>query len=338
MNKIITSFDKFILELETEMATISQQSRKWSMLELRPDFEISELSNQEIRDFQLDNAIKIKHGNNYRWNPEYKKEVLNHIYLQEVLPFVFTQANRLKKDFLNEMDSVDISELNQFLKKKIKHHHNLKDSDDGNIYYDLTYSNNTYLHVKDRFDLIWHINERKAFIPENEREDNPFRLDEYPFLLINLFQWLNFEAAYRIIPLLKNLVEIINNDNSTKQKALKKTTLKEDFSFENIITINRYPLVFKDARSCEFFFFVVHTLKPKTNSDYSHYYLVFERLKLLKTKGIRPKYYWDFLMIEFGLPPLRFRELGPDKEGKLINDCKYLLEEFDRETAIKFST
>ena len=229
-------FDELISQVEKEIKDCFNLPKKWSMSRLAPHFDFHKASKDEILNIQLEYGIKFKSGKIVRWNPEYKKEALNESFLW-VLPYVKGVALDLKTEIFEKFDENSTLKTIKFITKKIKFYHKLKSSSEGKSYYHEDYRNSVNNLNKNRFDVIWDCNEIFHVFPLMKRKGNPINYamsSDYPFVDIDMQQWIDFERAYRMLPLLKKSLHILNNESTDKNNQPKLPPLEQVIFIETL--------------------------------------------------------------------------------------------------------
>ncbi|MEK6152071.1 hypothetical protein WIW50_02360 [Flavobacteriaceae bacterium 3-367] len=193
---------------------------------LETHIDIDKASKEEIREFQIRHGMIANGKRGVIWNPQYKKEVLNRFYLW-VLRSVSNRIRILQGGIKKRIDFHKPYALVRFLEKRIRRYNKITSSPDGLLYTDEEYRKQDNDLLKNRFDAIWHINERFAHFPLEKRiKGNAIITDvDYPFISFDIDQWIDFETSYRITPLLKKLLNILegNSNNEIEKCPFKET-------------------------------------------------------------------------------------------------------------------
>ena len=181
---------------------------------------------------------------------------------------------------------------------------------------DTYYNENINLKVKK--DALTHI------FPPGNPQLNMYEIGE-KFLLI--MDMLNF------IKELKQELKKIDHNIIARKEAN-----GSNYNLQNVNNdINRFPLVFKDAYSCELFLYIFSHLYTNKPILFSYFYEIF-KYKHFKKKGFRIKYYFEFLNSVYGSNEKRVRPiLSNDKYDFYINRFKELKIDFDKEKASKIN-
>jgi hypothetical protein len=216
--------DSLILGLEKELKTCFDYPQKFQITD--DNFDVEKMTWQEIRNYQIKNSIQILQVNKtnnghkfYRWNKEYLKEALSNSYIL-VLNDVRLRLRNLKTNALRKINTN--GNVVKYFEKELERYEGYLSNPEFQIYFDKEYRNKHYGMLKDRFDAIWFINEKNT---SNNNDILPndinFARDlEYPFVIINAAEWMEYEAAYQIIPLLNSFLNFITNPSQENKKIL----------------------------------------------------------------------------------------------------------------------
>ncbi|WP_299797974.1 hypothetical protein [uncultured Maribacter sp.] len=273
-SKVTELLNNLQLEINQGKENYSLDKLKWSISNFDPDY----MQNYTRKEFESKYNIKIK-------NKEYRTEAFNYLYHSEVTKILYNAAKLTLKDITDALDTGNIDKVITITENEILHCHKLKEAEYGNEYYDLSYGNNRFDY---RFDVIWFISERNRY-KENQLIDPtlPISIDnlknpiipftEYPFWGIDIVQWIDFEKAYRFIPMLKELLQFLRN---IKNEFIK---FDPNYSLGNVLKkVNRFPNLFKDAVHCELFFHTVQFLPINKIVDWSYLFEILEIDQALK--------------------------------------------------------
>ncbi len=213
---VLNEIDKVISILEYEREKRWPTNTKFKVGNQLPEIDSRSLDNKSIKKYQEEHGIK-KDGN---WTREYIDEALNSRYTI-VGSHVIGYLRLLKQDIKKVFDISNLDSVDNFIKKRIKQNHKLIKSDHGNLYYDREYRNETHPLLQDRFDAFWFICEWTTLRPLPIKKRNAFNSGVntgYPFIIIDLIKWGDFEQAYWSIPLLKELHFIVLNKKAPKME------------------------------------------------------------------------------------------------------------------------
>lgn len=292
----------------------SRSNLKWSISKLDPDYNFN-YTIKEINDFESKYNIEID-------STEYIAEASNYLFHTEVKPLVIGNAKELFKQITDANDTGNIDRVIELVEEKIIFCHNLKKEDFGREYYDLSHGANRFNH---RFEVIWFYNERNrhrgnklietTLPPFLDNIENPtLHFFNYPFLGIDIQQWIDFEKAYRFIPLLKELLQFLQKSRNEFIK------FNPNYNLENVLKkVNRFPNLFKDAFHCELFFHSAQFLPINNNVDWSYLFEILQVDQAFR-KNIKPHHYLGLVNKTYnkGLKQLRTDTSGT-KFDKLFN-------------------
>ena len=311
ISKVSELLNNLELEINQGKENYSIDKLKWAISKFDPEY----TNSYTIKEFESKYDTKIK-------SKEYRTEAFNYLYHSEVTKIVFKAAKLTLKDITDALDTRNMDKIIAITENKILYHHKLKKGEFGNEYYDLSYGDNQFDH---RFDVIWFSNERNRYKtnqlidptlpPAIDNLKNPIiPFTEYPFWGIDIEQWVDFEKAYRFIPMLKELLQFLRN--------LKNEFIKFDLNYnlENVLKkVNRFPHLFKDAVHCELFFHTVQFLPINNIVDWSYLFGILEIDQAFK-KNIKKNHYIDLVNNSFDkdLKQLRTDTSGA-KFDKLFN-------------------
>lgn len=216
---ILESFDQLIEQLQAEQVIYFDSKVKFSMDVLHPGLEVEALSKSELREFQVKHGIKV--GDKVlRWSTEFKKEVVSN-YMVLVLSKVIQALEELRASILQRLDFNSLEKLKAFLEDQLEHYHKITNSHDGLLYVDPEYRSRTKRLLKNRFDVIWFLNEQYSIFPMEKRpNDHMVSIDaDYPFIGFNMDQWSDFETSYRVNPLLKKCLSKNLEPSNTEEET-----------------------------------------------------------------------------------------------------------------------
>jgi hypothetical protein len=340
---LLEKIDSLFAELKN---TISHKMEKgmfsesiWGISSFDEKINPLELSKAEITKFQLENGIKIKKGESIIWNSEYKLEALKKSYV-----FTFTDVNIYIENLEDRITRCAQQYLpNQSTKFQDVLYHEINklfpfiNSKEGRAYYYKEKRQSLSNSHEHRYDVIWYYFEKFYSYPIREIRPNTAEIlidNEYPFIGMDCKKWAEFESAYLLIPLLNHCLDFINIDNGFINKH------EPTYNISNVSTeMNRYPLVFKNAKSCELAIYIIDKKHPETKMGFSNYYHVFKRMELFDKKRLKPINYFDFIRYVFDEKIGRLREpLSNKAEYKLEEDFKKIGQEFDKEIANKINS
>jgi hypothetical protein len=293
ISKLSELINNLEIDIKKEKKFYSKENLKWAMSKLDPDYKYNHTA-KEINEFQSKYKIDI-------YDQEYRTEAAYYIFYKEVEPNVIGNAKELKEQIIDAIDTGNIDRVIELVENKIQFHHQLKQGDFGREYFDLNYKSNRFSH---RFEVIWFYNERNSYRSlKLKNPDLPPSLDnidvlvinffDYPFLGIELQQWIDFEKAFRFIPLLKEFLQFLH----ISRKEFVKYNPK--YSLDNVFKkINRFPDLFKDAKHCELFFYCVQFLPINNKVDWSYLFEILEQDLAFKRK-IQPNQYINLVKKSF---------------------------------------
>ncbi|MDO1513281.1 hypothetical protein Q2T41_11500 [Maribacter confluentis] len=212
-SKLSELLNNLQLEINRGKENYSLDKLKWAISNYDPDY----TQNYTRKEFESKYNIKIR-------SKEYRTEASNYIFHTEVKPLVEGNAKELFKQIVDTNDTGNIDRVIELVEDNIIFCHNLKKEDFGREYYNLSYGANRFNH---RFEVIWFYNERNrhrlnklinpTLAPSLDNIENPIiHFSEYPFLGIDIQQWIDFEKAYRFIPLLKEILKHLKEPNKGK--------------------------------------------------------------------------------------------------------------------------
>ena len=204
ISKISELTNNLEIDINKGKESYSKSKLKWGMSKLDPDYNFN-YTIKEINDFESKYNIEID-------STEYIAEALNYLFHTEVKSLVVGNAKELFKQITDVNDTGNIDKIIELVEEKIISCHNLKKEDYGREYYDLNYGANRFKH---RFEVIWFYNERNRH-KKNKPKDTIIYFSDYPFLGIDIQQWIDFEKAYRYIPILKEILKYLKEPNKTQ--------------------------------------------------------------------------------------------------------------------------
>ena len=120
------------------------------------------------------------------------------------------------------------------------------------------------------------------------------------------------------------------DDDGHSKKQSKNDTKYEGYNIKNVVdNINREPLVFKNAYSCELFFYIFNKSDFQKVVIFSYYFAIFKRENRF-VKKMKPRYYLNLVNKVFSLRLNRLRnDLSMKKEAEIINSYLKLQKNFD---------
>lgn len=200
--------------LTIKINRIHDYKAKYSLRALGIDINNYESTNDGLEQLQLKYGIKMNDNGFISWNEEYKNEVLNDFYLQ-VLDDNIQNIQLLIPELRIQYETKNQKELNKYLHKKLNGLNKSINSHEGYLFFDEDYRNTKNNLLKNRFDVIWKINEMYLIFPLSKRKEDTLIIAsaEYPFVFFNIQQWCEFELSFHLIPLFKET--IIQNPEST---------------------------------------------------------------------------------------------------------------------------
>ena len=216
ISKIFELTNNLEIDINKGKESYSKSKLKWAMSKLDPDYNFN-YTIKEINDFESKYNIEID-------STEYIAEASNYLFHTEVKSLVVGNAKELFKQITDVNDTGNIDKIIELVEEKIISCHNLKKEDYGREYYYLNYCANRFKH---RFEVIWFYNERNrhkldklidpTLPPSLDNVENPIiHFSDYPFLGINIQQWIDFEKAYRYIPILKEILKYLKEPKKTQ--------------------------------------------------------------------------------------------------------------------------
>ncbi|MRX65761.1 hypothetical protein [Maribacter luteus] len=246
-NYILKSIDHLIGQLQSEQKAYFEEDTRFSLDVLHPDLEFDKMSKMEITAFQRKHGIKV--GDRILvWSEDYKKEVISN-NMVSILASVIGNVEMFRSKTLQQFDFGSMEILVDFLKIELAYYHNLLSNHEGRLYYDSEYRKSTNSGLKHRFDAIWFINEQNDLWDLNKErlsDRNSARDTDYPFVLINLQQWIDYETSFRLLHLIKGLR---NKGNNMLSQNL--TTKSNDIG--QFPEDKYYSEIFKDLKAEEVF-------------------------------------------------------------------------------------
>ncbi|MDF4201821.1 hypothetical protein PXD56_02570 [Maribacter sp. SA7] len=314
ISKISELLNNLEIDINEGKELYSRSNLKWAISKLDPDYNFN-YTIKEINDFESKYNTEID-------STEYIEEASNYLFHTKVKSLVVGNAKKLFKQITDVNDTGNIDRVIELVEQKIISYHNLKKEDYGREYFDLSYGANRFEH---RFEVIWFYNERNRYKlnklinptlpPSLHNVENPIlHFSDYPFLGIDIQQWIDFEKAYRFIPL---LIEILQFLHKSKNEFIK---FQPNYNLENVLKKeNRFPNIFKDAIRCELFFHTAQFLPINNDVDWTYLFQILEIDKAFRKK-ITQNQYVDLVNKSFkkDLKQLRF-DTSESKYNKLYN-------------------
>lgn len=306
ISKISELLNNLEIDINKGKESYSRSNLKWAMSKLDPDYDYKH-SIKEINDFELKYNIEID-------SKEYRTEAFNYLFHREVTSLVIGNAKELKEKLLDILETGNIEKVIVFIEDEILKYNELKEGVYGREYNDLSYNNNRFDH---RFEVIWFYNERNRY-KTNTPGDIIINFSDYPFLGIDIQQWIDFEKAYRFIPILKDVLKFLH----TSKKELIKFNL--NYNLENVLKkVNRFPHLFKDAVHCELFFHSVQFLPINNIVDWSYLFEILET-DLAFRKNIKQNHYIELVNKSYDKD---LKQLRTDKSDPKLNKLSNLYRE-----------
>ena len=170
---------------------------------------------------------------------------------------------------------------------------------------------NENINFKVKKDFLRHI------FPLGEPQLNMYEIGESFLLIMDMLNFIN--------ELKNELIKLDHND------IVKKEATGSNYNLQNVSdNINRFPLVFKDAYSCELFLFIFSHLNTKTPILFSYFYEIFKS-DHFKKRGFRKKYYFEFINSIYATNEIRVRpNISNDKHSSYINQYILFKDSFDK--------
>lgn len=219
---LLERLDELIEKLNCEILRLHNLKKKYSLTALGIDKGLDAYSKEEVIKLQLKYNLKKKYENGLvLWNTEYKEEVLNHVYPQ-VLSNNVGNIELLIPELRQEIEIDKSKQLNEILSKKLKRLNKNIKSHEGYLFFDSDFRQRKNNLLKNRFDVIWNINEQFLIFPLMKRNKNGFVISsaEYPFIEFDVQQWCDLEFAFHLIPL---FIEAINENPERLEKDMSVT-------------------------------------------------------------------------------------------------------------------
>jgi len=297
-SKVSELLNNLEIDINKGKELYSISNLKWAMSKLDPDYDYQHTI-KEINDFESKNNIEID-------SKEYRTEVFNYLFHREVKSFVITNAKELKEKLSDILETENIENVIIFIEDEILKYNKLKEGVYGREYNDLSYSNNRFDH---RFDVIWFYNERNRH-KKNVPEDFIINFSDYPFLGIDIQHWIDFEKAYRFIPILKKILQFLR---TSKNEFIK---FDPSFNLENVLKkVNRFPHLFKDAFHCELFFHTVQFLPINNVVDWTYLFEILDTDQAFR-KNIKQNHYIELVNKSYDKD---LKQLRSDKSDAKLN-------------------
>ena len=325
ISKISELTNNLEIDINKGKESYSRSKLKWAMSKLDPDYNFN-YTIKEINDFESKYNIEID-------STEYIAEASNYLFHTKVKSLVVGNAKELFKQITDVNDTGNIDKIIELVEEKIISCHNLKKEDYGREYYDLSYGANRFIH---RFEVIWFYNERNrhkldklidpALPPSLDNVENPIiHFSDYPFLGIDIQQWIDFEKAYRLIPLLKEFLSFIKNNKGIFNKFTPR------YNIENIFNQHiRFNELFKTAKDCEFFFYYVEKYGIEKKIDWTYIYEIFLINKKFKINNRVNVNYRNLIKLTFGEDLKRLAPKLSDEVYNLnLNTYQNKIKDFD---------
>lgn len=113
--------------------------------------------------------------------------------------------------------------------------------------------------------------------------------------------------------------------------VVKKEASGSNYNIQNLIDeINRFPLVFKDAYSCELFLYTLSHIKTTNSMVFSYFYEIFKEEKHFDKKVFKDRSYFQFIKSVYGKNEIRIRKNLSEKRYDTYLDhykkCKNYLD------------
>lgn len=201
-----TEIDGVISEIESDMKKALDSPKKYA---IPNHIDIDKMSVSEKLKYQLEHGI-IYERRIDAWTEEYKAEALGH-FSSRIYSSVLFDVKLLRRQALETLNELPLEDLILFLNQKIRELRKLVSPGHGDMYCSEEYRTENYPTIKTRFDAIWFINQYNDFRFWDKRISSLGigQDSHYPFVLIDTQEWIDYEKAYRLIPLLKGLKDKI---------------------------------------------------------------------------------------------------------------------------------
>lgn len=223
---LLQKLEELIESLRVEVRRIHSIEKKYSLKILNID--ISEYPIEELQELQIKHGIKDQKNDFVSWNAEYKKEVLNDMYIQ-VLNNNILNIQLLIPELKQKFALKDKNDIHKILAKKIKKLKKCINSGEGYLYYDEEYRRLKNNLLNDRFDAIWQINEMYSVFPLMKRNESSFVIKNasYPFIAFDIQQWCDFELSFHLIPLFEEAI-LRNSEKAENSKNIQNLDERQD--------------------------------------------------------------------------------------------------------------
>ncbi|WP_418637044.1 hypothetical protein [Winogradskyella sp.] len=283
---LLDSLENLINKLRIEAKRRHSFETKYSLqvlgIDINTDF--SNKNNEEVEQFLLKHSIKKKNSNGIViWSNEYKKEVLNDLYLQ-VLDNIIGNVQLLIPELKHEFAAKKENEIDKILKKKLKGFNKNVNSHEGYLFFDEDYRYKTNNRLKSRFDVIWNINENYLKFPLTKRKEDALIISnaEYPFISFDIQQWCDFEYSFHLIPHFK---EAIINESKNYDSLYALRSKKKQHIY------NEYKHVFELFSSFNFTYETINNFNANVSSQIeSLYQALLEKRLIVNQKTNFKKY------------------------------------------------
>lgn len=217
---LIENLDQLIQKLYLEKNRLFDLKKKFDLKTLGIDINIDTSLKELTKQLQIKHGIKLAHENGLvKWNRKYQEEALNDTYIQ-VLDNTISNIQLLIPELRLQFDTNDQKEINKILRKKLKKLNKPINSHEGYLFFDSDYRRSKNNLLKNRFDVIWHINEMYSLFPLLKRNENSLILTsvDYPFISFDIDRWCDLELSYHLIPIFKESLGIQNGKSENYKK------------------------------------------------------------------------------------------------------------------------
>jgi len=284
---LLDSLENLINKLRLEAKRIRSFETKYSLrvlgIDINTDF--SKKNNEEIEQLLLKHSIKKEISNDVVvWNIEYKKEVLNDLYVQ-VLDNIIGNIQRLIPELKHEFDAKNENEIKKIIKKKLKGFNKNINSREGYLFFDEDFRSKTNDLLKTRFDVIWNINENYLKFPLTKRKEDAGIISnvEYPFISFDVQQWCDFEYSFHLIPHFK---EVLFNVSKNYDSYLYASSSEEK---QHIY--NEFKHIFELFSTFSFTYETINNFNENVSSQIESLYQVLAEKKLIVNQKANFKAY-----------------------------------------------
>lgn len=274
---LLDRLDELIEKLKSEMLRLYNLEKKYSLTILGLENNQGKFSTEQIIQFQLKHNFKNKNENSLiYWNTEYKEEVLNETYIQ-VLDSNVRNIELLIPELRQQFEVCNSKKFNKFLTKKLKTLNNNIKNHDGYLFFDSDYRQRRNNLLKNRFDVIWNINEQFLLFPLQKRKgDNTIVSSaDYPFVWFDIDQWCELELSYHLTPIFKEALGL--EQESSNNNMLNETELQNIY--------NEYKHIFNSFHAFKYTYKTINNFKENISSEIeSLYEFLFKKSLIVNRK------------------------------------------------------